>query len=772
MLRVAFVLPFGELSEGFFPDTMLSLLCSQARLAGHHAAFVRVYYDGRDRDRDRQVGERLRAWLAAQEADLVVVERLFDPAPIVEHLAARAGRSCVLVTRGDSFDPMPGVELVIGATAFGATALRTRRTPSVGELNQAFLGLLQAFEAGRDPLSVPGVARVEDGTLREGQPSLAADLPRPFHAALDHDVICQVEPPRVVRKTLFGNSGCPFAADPLKAPHFSGVKLPTVTPLARLGCAFCSMGGDYQKRPDAKVVEELVEQAAFFSQHAPEVEEFVLADQHALRYLEALIREATQAGVRRMRWLFAARADSFVREKQRVSAAIAQAERAGHTLEVYLSGFEAFSDRELARYNKGADVSVLLAAVSEMRRLRLEHPTAFDYSRARGHSLILWNPWTTPADLHESASNVRRHGLRELFDELGRNRLRLYADLPIYYAAERDGALSAGWQDDDEGAGRRKGYNTERPWRFLDPRTHLAYALAQGLRELIGAESEVAQLRAVSGMVTAQLPDHSVAVTVSRVLADAQELDDRLTALTARERASGAPPRAAKLAAAVVLFAGPCNNGCDACANRDSWLPNTSQKLIERIDAARAHPRPIMLAGREPSLHPDFFELLLRCRGEDNRGVGVVSNGRRFGYVEFTRRARRAGLSSASVKLFAPDPSISDVISRDPGGFEQAVAGVRSLVALGVPVELRVPLHRLNLHRLDAYVALAVSLGAAHIRLEAALDAIGLDRLSMASRAVESLSAACATHGLALEASPLASSTLSFDWMPLARPAP
>ena len=80
-------------------------------------------------------------------------------------------------------------------------------------------------------------------------------------------------------------------------------------------------------------------------------------------------------------------------------------------------------------------------AIAAMRDLARQHPEAFSYNRARGHSLILWNPWTTPEDLAASAAVLREQGLAEMFHEPARNRLRLYEDLPIYYAARRDGAL-------------------------------------------------------------------------------------------------------------------------------------------------------------------------------------------------------------------------------------------------------------------------------------------------------------------------------------------
>jgi pyruvate-formate lyase-activating enzyme len=769
-LSIAFVVPYGEPSESFFPDTLLAEMAAHAREAGHRARIAHVYYDGRDPARDAEIAARFERWLGEAEAELIVLERIFDPAPVRAHVARHARRRVVMISRGDSFDPVEGIDLVIGAHAETTKSGGTRRTPIVAELTAAFARLADAVARDLDPATVPGVARVQDGALVSHAPLERAAPVRPYRAIAEHDVIAPGAPPKVTRKTLFGNVGCPYAADPLETAHHRGLRLPVEIPMARLGCAFCSMGGDYEKRPDAEVVAHLVEQAAFWTTHAPEVTELVLNDQYAIRYLAALLRAAHAAGVRPVRWLFAARPDAFVRERPRVEQVIAAAEETGHAVEVYLSGFESFCDAELARYNKGATVADLLRVIDTMRALAVAHPRAFAYSRARGHSLILWSPWTTPADLAENAANMRRAGARELFHELGKNRLRLYRDLPIYYAAERDGALASAWEEGDEGAGRRKGYNVEHPWRFLDRRTRLAFELASLLRDRLGAAGELAQLAAVAdlaGRSDASLDVPAVVASVARGLAD---LRAALLALYGPEpRPAGAPSRGVGSRAAVVHFAGACNNNCGACANRDAWLDDRAEALVARAHEARARAGrdAIMLAGREPTIHPAFGAVLAAARGDDRRPAGVVTNGRRFAYAVFARACVRAGLTGASVKVFAPVAGTADAITESDGAHEQALAGVRALRAAGMAdVELRAPLHGSALAEAEGWASLAASLGVRQIRLEAALDAVGLDRLGDAAEAVTRLAAACAREGVALDASPIEAGTRLFDWYP------
>jgi pyruvate-formate lyase-activating enzyme len=759
-LSVAFVLAFGDADGGFFPDSLLAQLCERARERGHRGAMVRVHHD--PSDGDGEVSKRLSRWLSERGADLVVVDRVVSPEPLRDHVAAAPGRHALYVFRGESFDPSEGVDLALGALPGSTRAGTTRRTPSIPTLVRAFEALLDALSEGRDPLTVAGLTRFADGGVTAGPP-LPRDPPpvEPFRASTDWEVIALGPVAPVTRKALFGNAGCPFADDPAENPHYARVHLPVDAPIARLGCAFCDLGGDYEKRPDAEVIASLVEQARFWCDRDADVRELVLTDQHPLRYLAALLRAAHAGGVRPSRWLFAARVDTFVKERARVLDAIAAAEETGHAIELYLSGFEAFCDAELGRYNKGVTVREQLAAVAAMRDLARAHPKRFSYARSRGHSLILWNPWTTPDDLAETLSNVRAHGLGELFHELGRNRLRLYRDLPITYAAARDGALTDAWEAGDHGVAQRKGYSPEAPWRFLDGRTRDGYALATALREALGREHEVAQLTALTRHVRSN---------GSPSLPGLTDLSDALDALC-RERTADAPKQGASVRARVVRFAGGCNNRCAACANGDRWLDDAPDALLARVDEARLAPGAIALAGREPTIHSAFLEAVSRAHGRDRRLVAVVTNGRRFVYPRFVDACVRAGLGAASVKLFATTPSASDAITGSPGAHAQALDGASRLVAARrVAVEIRAPLHRENLSEYSGFAELAARLGVRQLRVECALDAVELARLSEAADAVRALSARCAALGVALDAAPLSAATTAFDRVPALTP--
>ena len=782
VLSVGFVVPFGEAAEGFFPDSLLAVCCARAREMGHRADLVRVFYAGNDRAKNATVRERLAAWLEERAVDLVVAERVFDPTPIQEHLARSPGRRAALISWGDG-DAIPGFDLVIGRTAGRARGDRTRRSPSAGELLRAFEGVLDALAKESDPGLVPGAARVVDGALVAGPEGVAAPLPKPFRAALDHDTISADEAPAITRAYLFGNAGCPFADDPADNPHYAGLDLGATPTLARLGCAFCQAGGDYQKRPDGEVIDSLVEQAAFYLDRLPSVSDLVIIDQHATRYLKGLIAEAAARGLRPCRWLFSARADAFVRELPRVREAIVEAAAHGHRLALYLSGFESFSDRELARYNKGVDAATLIAAVKAMRALTAEHAGTFDHAAARGHSLILWSPWTTPEDILETTDKIRRNGLLDLFEDIGKNRLRLYEDLPITLAAARDGALQGSSSPGEEGAAALKGYAVERSWTFLDPRTRLAFGIARGLREALGPSTEISQLDAAARFASthASFETKAIPSIVTGVLTEARDLAEALREIQEDRRS----PRPRVQRARPVLLTGACNNGCATCSNRDRHQAQDDLSFIERAGSERAEatsdiekktekePRSgtsdetaIVLAGREPLLHPAILRIIEAARGSDQRVVGVVTNGRRLSHRPFTIAIVRAGVRSVSVKLFGATPETAAAITRDADGHAQALAGLTEIARLGVAREIRLGLHRLVLKEIEGVAEIAARHRVPAIRVEAALDAVGLAHMNEACDALGRLRERCLALGVGLSASRLEAGTRGFDEVP------
>lgn len=710
--RVAFVVPYGEASESFFPDTLLSWLSARGRRHGHTTKVIRVYYDGRDPARDAEIRARLVAALDDFAPTDVLTERVFDLPPLLE-VRARHGARLVMVCRGDGFDPDPRVDGWIGR-APGRHRGRTRRTPTLADLVRgldAWLG---------DPVDPS-----------DALPAVELDLAHEVIALSDAATILT---PRL--RTLFASVGCPYAADPRESPFYAG--LPILERAGRsaedddlsiLGCAFCPMGGDYQRTEEGALVAWVAAQAHAIRAAVPETEGFVLSDQAPLSYLSTLI-EAT-AALPSVRWLVAMRADVLLRERRRLERTIETARAHGHVISLYLTGFESFSDRELARYLKGTTARELVRAVEVMRELARAHASTFRYDEDRGHSLILWSPWTSLDDLDDSLDTIRVNGLRELFWDLGRNRLRLTHELPITAAAERDGALAIEWDEGDDGAARGKGYATERPWRFLDPETALAHRVAGALRDRLGRDTELAQLRAAVAFARGRAGDDPSEST-REVMRGIDRLDAALARWLSGARAPNDPSRGAFVRAAVLDVGLPCPCGRPWCAARDTFVePSCASRRLDALLATR--PAAVVLAGGNVHAHPEIEALLARVRAAGARvGVSLPS-------------------PVAAWSSLAYDTLSIDLASREDVG---AAARARRDEAL----EARLLVHD-GLLTEDAHAlveTIARTLAPDVLRVVVPIDAVSLARLDDAGALLDALARSASAMSVPFEVSPLA----------------
>ncbi|TFG60621.1 MAG: radical SAM protein [Deltaproteobacteria bacterium] len=95
---------------------------------------------------------------------------------------------------------------------------------------------------------------------------------------------------------------------------------------------------------------------------------------------------------------------------------------------------------------------------------------------------------------------------------------------------------------------------------------------------------------------------------------------------------------------------GRCNLSCAVCfadANRNPYEPSFEQvvEMLRRLRAQRPAPAfAVQFTGGEPTLHPQFLEIVAEARKMGFSHIQAATNGIRFADPEFARRARDAGL--------------------------------------------------------------------------------------------------------------------------------
>ena len=152
-----------------------------------------------------------------------------------------------------------------------------------------------------------------------------------------------------------------------------------------------------------------------------------------------------------------------------------------------------------------------------------------------------------------------------------------------------------------------------------------------------------------------------------------------------------------------------CNNCCLMCTNPTDFFSETNfsyylqKNFLERLK--KINPKDlneISLTGGEPTLHPDFFEILDFIKKHfPKSNITLLTNGRRFYYINFAKNLWRHKNISIAVSLLGHNAITHDAITGTKGSFKQTISGLKNLIFTKIDksqkIEIRVIACRLNL---------------------------------------------------------------------------
>jgi Fe-coproporphyrin III synthase len=155
-----------------------------------------------------------------------------------------------------------------------------------------------------------------------------------------------------------------------------------------------------------------------------------------------------------------------------------------------------------------------------------------------------------------------------------------------------------------------------------------------------------------------------------------------------------------------------CNSRCVTC---DYWRHGRKDVTLESVlcllpELSALGTRTALISGGEPLLHPEWPAIAEALR---SRGIALwlLTSG-----LSLAKHARRAAelFQSITVSL---DGTCSETYAAIRGldAFDKVCEGIRSAVAAGVPVGLRVTIQSANYRELPRFVTLARELGAAQV---------------------------------------------------------
>ncbi|MEK7232760.1 MAG: radical SAM protein [Elusimicrobiota bacterium] len=158
-----------------------------------------------------------------------------------------------------------------------------------------------------------------------------------------------------------------------------------------------------------------------------------------------------------------------------------------------------------------------------------------------------------------------------------------------------------------------------------------------------------------------------------------------------------------------------CNQRCIFCLDRyaqtggDVPMASIKRSLLtgRKLGLRRA-----VLSGGEATVHPEFIEILSLARKLGYTHIQTITNGRKFCYPDFLKKAVAAGLKEITFSLHGNTPALHDKLTQVPGSFVQALSGLRAALATpGLIVSVDVVINKLNLPVLREHLDFCIGLG-------------------------------------------------------------
>lgn len=149
-----------------------------------------------------------------------------------------------------------------------------------------------------------------------------------------------------------------------------------------------------------------------------------------------------------------------------------------------------------------------------------------------------------------------------------------------------------------------------------------------------------------------------------------------------------------------------CNSDCVMCSQPprerdDSYLVGETLEAISLIDPRTES---LGLTGGEPTLlREDFFRVVQACKNYlPSTALHVLSNGRAFRFLPFSQELGRINHPDlmVGIPVYSDIAFKHDFVVQAQGAFDETIRGILTLGRVGVPVEIRMVLHRFTVDRL------------------------------------------------------------------------
>ncbi|MFW5847124.1 MAG: radical SAM protein [Nanoarchaeota archaeon] len=145
-----------------------------------------------------------------------------------------------------------------------------------------------------------------------------------------------------------------------------------------------------------------------------------------------------------------------------------------------------------------------------------------------------------------------------------------------------------------------------------------------------------------------------------------------------------------------------CNNNCISCVMENHYQNDemlTFEFITKQIDRILDRSKHIEFNGGEPTIRKDIFEILDYTKNKKSDvEIGLITNARLFSDNSALEKLAQLNLNKFKVmtSIYGHDSFTHNAITRTPNSFKQQMLGIKNLISVGVKVELRIIINKMN----------------------------------------------------------------------------
>ncbi len=155
-----------------------------------------------------------------------------------------------------------------------------------------------------------------------------------------------------------------------------------------------------------------------------------------------------------------------------------------------------------------------------------------------------------------------------------------------------------------------------------------------------------------------------------------------------------------------------CNCNCLFCVVGDYLFTGdrSTQEVLKELVHARKTSNGVVFTGGEPTMRKDFLDLVRFAKKLRYDVIQVQTNGRMYAYEDFVDGCIEAGVTEFSPAIHGHTAKLHDGLVRQPGAFDQIVAGIRHLRQRNQRIVTNTVVNRANMKHLKALAAMLCDL--------------------------------------------------------------